>query len=41
MQASGEVLDVPEVANLTKLGNLDWVNFDTTEYTQFLSLIHI
>ena len=31
----GEVLDVPEVANLTKLGNLDWVNFDTTEYTQF------
>ena len=35
MQASGEVLDVPEVANLTKLGNLDWVNFDTTEYTQF------
>ena len=33
--ASGEVLDVPAVANLTKLGNLDWVNLDNTNFERF------
>ena len=33
--ASGEILDAPATANLTKQGNIDWVMLDSTDFDLF------